>query len=224
MIDIIKDGFDAGVRLAEAVPRDMIAMPLGPHTRHVVVGAPSYFANRSLPAAPADLMDHECIRARHSSGALYRWEFERHGEALRMDVLGSLTLDEPDMMAQASRAGLGLAYVGEWMVADDIAQSGRSAKRVDALVSRILPLLSRTSPHGREPARLRRSGPGGCLSESREVVLMDAGRAVRARPGLREVRDTLQISRLADNAFSIFAHIADPVPAPIMNNRQTSSR
>jgi DNA-binding transcriptional LysR family regulator len=94
LIDIIKDGFDAGVRLAEAVPQDMIAVPLGPDTRHVVVGAPSYFANKSRPTAPADLMDHECIRARYSSGALYRWEFERYGEAMRIDVPGSLTLDE----------------------------------------------------------------------------------------------------------------------------------
>jgi DNA-binding transcriptional LysR family regulator len=69
-------------------------------------------------------MDHECIRARHASGALYRWEFERNGEATRIDVPGSLTLDEPDMMAQSSRASMGLAYVGEWIVADDIA-SGR---------------------------------------------------------------------------------------------------
>ena len=68
LIDIIKDGFDAGVRHAEAVPQDMTAMPLGPHTRHVVVGAPSYFANRPRPIAPADLMDHQCIRARHASG------------------------------------------------------------------------------------------------------------------------------------------------------------
>jgi hypothetical protein len=59
-----------------------------------VVGTPSYFANKSRPTAPADLMDHECIRARYSSGALYRWEFERHGEAMRIDVPGSLTLDE----------------------------------------------------------------------------------------------------------------------------------
>src|SRR5258706_6053178 len=124
LIDIIKDGFDAGVRLAEAVPRDMIAMPLGPYTRHVVVGAPSYFANRARPIVPADLMDHECIRTRYPSGALYRWEFERHGEAMRIDVPGSLTLDEPEMIAQASRAGIGLTYLGEWMVADDIA-SGR---------------------------------------------------------------------------------------------------
>src|SRR5712672_2168273 len=46
--------------------------------------------------------------------------------------------------------------------------------------------------HGGQLARLRRSGPGDCLSKSREGVLMDAGRAVRVRPGLREVRDTLK--------------------------------
>jgi hypothetical protein len=67
LIDIIADGFGAEVRLAEAVPQDMIAVPLGPHTRHVVVRAPSYFANRSRPSAPAHLMDHECIRARYSA-------------------------------------------------------------------------------------------------------------------------------------------------------------
>jgi DNA-binding transcriptional LysR family regulator len=124
LIDIIKEGFDAGVRLAEAVPQDMIAMPLGPQARHVVVGAPSYFANRPKPKKPADLMNHECIRVRHSSGVLYRWELERRGEAMKVDVPGSLTLGEPEMMAQASRAGIGLAYVGQWLVAEDIA-SGR---------------------------------------------------------------------------------------------------
>jgi DNA-binding transcriptional LysR family regulator len=124
LIDIIKEGIDAGVRLAEAVPLDMIAIPLGPYARHVVVGAPSYFAKRPRPTAPAELRHHECIRTRYPSGALYRWEFERRGKALRIDVPGSLTLDEPDMIAQASRAGIGLAYVGESIVADDIA-SGR---------------------------------------------------------------------------------------------------
>jgi DNA-binding transcriptional LysR family regulator len=141
LIDIIKDGFDAGVRLAEAVPRDMIAMPLGPHVRHVVVGTPSYFANRPRPIAPGDLMNHECIRTRFPSGALYRWEFERRGEAMRIDVPGSLTLDEPEMIAQASRAGIGLAYIGEWLVADDIA------------AGRLVEVLSEWTP----------SYPGYCL-------------------------------------------------------------
>src|ERR1700675_4076712 len=118
-----RQGIEIGI-VHIAIAIHMIAIPLGPRIRHVVVGAPSYLANRSRPIAPADLKDHECIRTRYPSGALYRWEFERRGEAMRIDVPGSLTLDEPDMIAQASRAGIGLAYVGEWMVADDIA-SGR---------------------------------------------------------------------------------------------------
>src|SRR6202166_940956 len=64
LIDIIKEGFDAGVRLAEAVPRDMIAMPLVPYARHDVVGAPSYFAKRAPPTASDELHAHECIRTR----------------------------------------------------------------------------------------------------------------------------------------------------------------
>ena len=59
LIDIIMDGFDAGVRLVEAVPQDMIAVPLGPHTRNAVIGAPTYFANRPRPMALADLMDFQ---------------------------------------------------------------------------------------------------------------------------------------------------------------------
>jgi DNA-binding transcriptional LysR family regulator len=89
LIDIITDGFDAGVRLAETVPQDMIAVPLGPNARHVVVGAPSYFAKRSRPTTPADLMDHECIRARHSSGALYRClHSNAHGDRANLFFLG----------------------------------------------------------------------------------------------------------------------------------------
>ena len=92
LIDIIKDGFDAGVRHAEAVPQDMIAMPLGPHTRHVVVGAPSYFANRPRPIVPADLMDHECIRARHASPHFsHNYAFVVFdGTDLRADRVGGL--------------------------------------------------------------------------------------------------------------------------------------
>jgi DNA-binding transcriptional LysR family regulator len=117
------------VRLADAVPRDMVAIPLGPHIRHVVVGAPSYFANKPHPTAPGELMNHECIRTRYPSGALYRWEFERRGKTMRINVPGSLTLDEPNLIAQASKAGIGLAYLRESMVADEIA----SGKLVEVL-------------------------------------------------------------------------------------------
>ena len=121
LIDIVREGFDAGIRLAESVPRDMIAVPFGPEQRFAVVGAPAYFAELPPPRSPADLAAHRCIRSRLPSGGIYRWEFERHGESLSVDVHGPLTLDEPALMLEAARAGVGLTYLTEWNVAADVA-------------------------------------------------------------------------------------------------------
>ncbi|WP_426287224.1 LysR substrate-binding domain-containing protein [Luteibacter sp. E-22] len=121
LIDIVREGFDAGFRTVDTVPGDMVAVPLGPPVRFAVVGSPDYFARRGRPATPADLARHACIRARMPAGHIYHWEFERHGEASAVDVGGTLTLDEPQLMLEAARAGLGLAYLAEFNVAEDFA-------------------------------------------------------------------------------------------------------
>ncbi|SAL75555.1 LysR family transcriptional regulator [Caballeronia terrestris] len=120
LIDIVVDGFDAGIRLAETVPQDMIAVPFDVKQRFAVVGSPTYFAQHKPPSTPEDLIAHDCIRTRMPSGAIYQWEFERHGEAVRIDGKGALTLDEPGLMLAAARAGLGLTYLTEWTVAADL--------------------------------------------------------------------------------------------------------
>jgi DNA-binding transcriptional LysR family regulator len=119
-VDIVKKGFDAGIRTADTVPRDMIAVPFGSELRFVIVGSPAYFEQHSKPRKPGDLSGHRCIRARWPSGVLYRWELARHGEAFSLDVKGSLTLDEPSLMRSAALAGAGLAYLWEAPVAADI--------------------------------------------------------------------------------------------------------
>lgn len=121
LIDIVREGFDAGFRTMDTVPGDMIAVPLGPPVRFAVVGSPDYFARHGRPATPADLARHMGIRARMPAGHIYHWEFERHGEASTVDVDGTLTLDEPQLMLDAARAGLGLAYLAEFNVAEDLA-------------------------------------------------------------------------------------------------------
>ena len=114
LIDIVADGFDAGVRLAELVPRDMISIPIGKTQRHVVVGAPSYLAKRKEPRSPSDLKEHDCIRYRLHSGSIYRWEFQRRGQDLNLDIAGPLTLDSDRLVLRAALEGVGLAYVSEW--------------------------------------------------------------------------------------------------------------
>jgi DNA-binding transcriptional LysR family regulator len=134
MVDIVGQGFDAGVRLEEFVPPDMIAVPITRPIRSIVVGSPAYFAGRKLPRTPADLAEHRCIRRRTGRGTIYRWEFEKRGEAIAIDVPGQLTLDDSDLMLVAALAGEGLAFLS------DIA----AAKSIEAGL--LLPVLEDWSP------------------------------------------------------------------------------
>lgn len=112
-VDIVDGGFDAGIRLGETVPRDMVAVRFGPEVRFICVAAPAYLDRAGIPATPDDLATHDCIRHRMPSGKLYRWEFERHGHEMLVDTTGRLTLDEQGLMVDAAVAGLGVAYVAE---------------------------------------------------------------------------------------------------------------
>ncbi|MET0904743.1 MAG: LysR family transcriptional regulator, partial [Tardiphaga sp.] len=97
LIDIVADGFDAGIRLGEALPQDMIAVRFGGEARFVAVASPAYLKGRTLPQTPDDLKQHACIRFRMPSGKLYRWEFEKHGQEMAIDVPGALTLDHVEL-------------------------------------------------------------------------------------------------------------------------------
>lgn len=113
LVDVVEQGFDAGIRLGEAVPKDMIAVPLGPELRFLAVASPSYLAAHPAPEVPDALSRHRCIRQRLPSGKRYRWEFSKRGQVLEIDVPGALTLDNSQLMVDAAIEGLGIAYVPE---------------------------------------------------------------------------------------------------------------
>jgi DNA-binding transcriptional LysR family regulator len=122
LTDIVAAGFDAGIRLGESVARDMIAIRLGPDLRTVVVGTPSYFKRCPPPLTPYDLDRHACIGYRlTSSGGLLPWEFEKDGKAIRIRTSGPLVANDGELPAAAVRAGVGLGYIMEHDVTEDIA-------------------------------------------------------------------------------------------------------
>jgi DNA-binding transcriptional LysR family regulator len=131
MVDIVESRFDAGVRLGEQVAKDMIAMRIGPDTRMVVVGAPSYFRQYPVPLAPQELTDHQCINLRLPTlGGLYVWEFEKDKQKLNVRVEGQLVLNSMKQIVDAALAGLGLATMLEDVVAPYVAD-GRLVQVLD---------------------------------------------------------------------------------------------
>lgn len=130
-VDIVKEGFDAGIRLGESLDRDMIALRITPELRTAIVGSPDYFSRFPPPQAPRDLHQHQCIGYRlPKSGILYRWEFEQNGRAFNVAVNGPLVLDDPDLMVAAALDGVGLAYATEQYI-DEYLASGRLIRVLD---------------------------------------------------------------------------------------------
>lgn len=105
---------DAGVRLGEAVAKDMVATRIGPDLRMAVVGSPAYFAKHPAPLAPQDLADHRCINlCLPTSGGFYAWEREKDGREVRVRVEGQLAFNNASMVVRAAEDGLGLGFVME---------------------------------------------------------------------------------------------------------------
>ncbi|QPI44327.1 MULTISPECIES: LysR family transcriptional regulator [Pectobacterium] len=125
LTDIVLGRFDAGIRLGEQVAKDMIAVRIAPEMSMAVVGSPNYFARHPAPATPQDLQHHRCINMRlPTMGGIYAWEFEKNGREIRVRVEGQLTMNSLRQRIDAAQIGLGLAYVPEDAVREDIA-SGR---------------------------------------------------------------------------------------------------
>lgn len=113
LVDIVEEGFDAGIRFGDAVPGDMVGVPFGHASRFVAVAAPSYLDRHGVPGAPQDLHKHDLIRMRLSSGRTLRWRFERDGAVETLEPRGGITLSDVPLQLDAASHGLGIAYVWE---------------------------------------------------------------------------------------------------------------
>jgi DNA-binding transcriptional LysR family regulator len=122
-VDIVAEGFDAGVRLSEMIDKDMIAVPVSGDLRLIVVGAPAYFARRPKPKHPRDLAQHECLNWHAGAGAPpYRWEFTENGKDFSVAVPARVLSTDPLVNVRLAREGVGLTLAGDDYARDAIAR------------------------------------------------------------------------------------------------------
>ncbi len=119
-VDLLAAGCDAGIRYDERLEQDMIAIPIGPRVqRFATAASPGYLDAHGRPEHPRDLLAHACVRGQFTSGAMPAWEFERDGEAVRVDPSGPLVVQPGgamDLAVSAAVAGLGVIHLFEdWL-------------------------------------------------------------------------------------------------------------
>src|SRR5262245_58199960 len=87
LVNIVEEGFDAGIRIGEMVERDMVAVPLTRDLRLVAVAAPGYLPRHGAPQTPRELARHNCITFRFPSiRRIYKWELAERGRVVEYDV------------------------------------------------------------------------------------------------------------------------------------------
>lgn len=150
IVDIVAEGFDLGLRSADLVPSDMIAIPVGPPRSFAVVATPAYFKVNEKPRVPPDLLRHACLRIRLPNGALHRWQFEKDGQPVQIDVHGPITLDEASLSRIAVLDDVGIGYFMESDIREDI-EAGRLVRVLEDWTPPLVP-LSLYYPSRRNPS------------------------------------------------------------------------
>lgn len=111
VIDIVEQGFDAGVRFGKQLAQDMVALPLGPPLRYAIVASPAYIERHGHPQTPQDLVDHDCIKRRFPGGRLVTWQFADGNDEIEVTPKGRLLVSSVNNELQAALAGRGIAHV-----------------------------------------------------------------------------------------------------------------
>ncbi len=118
-VDIVAEGFDAGIQLGEVIDKDMIAVPVTGDLRLAVVGAPSYFKRRGVPSHPRDLVEHDCLNWHPTPDAPpYRWEFTDNGRDFSVAVPARVLSTDAELNRRLAIAGLGVTLSYERHVRD----------------------------------------------------------------------------------------------------------
>ena len=163
-VDIVAKGFDASIGPQDRAAADMISVRVTGPLKVAVVGAPSYFARRSRPLTPDDLVHHSCVQYRRDAdGVVLEWPFERNGKSRKISVKGQVMVNDPDLAVRTAVDGLGIAYIdrSSGRTVPALRTAGPRAGGLDANLRGTLSALSESPAGSGRSARPYRYDSGG---------------------------------------------------------------
>lgn len=149
-VDIVADGYDIALRIADLPDSSLRARRLAP-VQARVVAAPAYLAQHGTPRHPADLAHHACFLYANAIGA---WQFRKaDGEEAAVRPAGPLITDNGDAMMPALLAGLGIARLPDFIIDRELAE-GRLVEILADWSPMNIALHLLTPPSTLRPARV----------------------------------------------------------------------
>lgn len=121
-IDILKEGFDLGIRFGDRVEEGMVARQLTAPMKEALFASPSYIAQYGTPKTPEDLKHHKLIQYRFiTSKQVAPLILDRSGEQLTVEMPSALVVNDTDLMLDAATKGIGIGRIVDPMIKDLIA-------------------------------------------------------------------------------------------------------
>jgi DNA-binding transcriptional LysR family regulator len=120
VVDIVNEGYDCAVRVGDLPDSSLVSLRLADNRRQVVA-APEYLARAGTPAAPQDLIKHQCLTLSSEASQTRGWAFVADGQLTHLRPGGRLDCSDGQVLHAWCLQGLGLAWRSTWEVQRELA-------------------------------------------------------------------------------------------------------
>ena len=119
VVDLVREGYDLGIRIGGAIDPNFVAIRLASNKR-VVCGTPAYFAKHGVPRTLDDLARHNCLAFNLQGGQQRGWYFQQNGKAVTVKVNGNLDCNDGELLHRWMGEGLGLGWRSTWEIQPEL--------------------------------------------------------------------------------------------------------
>ncbi len=119
LVDIVKQGYDAGLRYGDRVEMDMVAVPVAPRSDAILVASPAYLGAHVTPDLPTDLLDHRAVMCRsQTTGLIIPWTLQSAGESVQIAPPSATIVHDLASQIDLTVRGLGIVSAPAATVSD----------------------------------------------------------------------------------------------------------